>query len=870
MGFRATRHGGAIDPRTGLPTVPSPSPARHGGAIDPRTGLPITPSASPGSSTQPYHAGASSPVIQQPYSSPASPQPVQQEQQYTYFYQAQGQPQQADGPYNYGSRLGQQEKGGFMTPVATESEVPFQSGVLVAAHHSQDSSNHNKIERFEPRPPRPGPPGKVFPTTLKRWKHNFSSLPGRNRKPGWVYRDTNKYRHRDSAGRVTILPRSDQYLSHIDGRLCYLHVQCTDDIFEAPGNATWSRTYIRKVSPLKARAATWVIDFSYDPESWKDWGVMILRAFPAAIAMTLCFWDLTEAKVENNGCYAPVPAAFWGTAKVWGNGLENKKGLSELATNHQTYHTLKPRHLCFLNNPESDQPYGVTVRAVEEWKFEEKGGREKSLDYLFVAFSGEQFPSNSPEDMMALIQMAEHACREAKLPAFWISSHCMLETSENQVDVYRIADILRGAQRMAIVVGPSAMSTKKRTNTDTDALLRQWGSRMWTFPEVLLCPGHSIRVYNRAMPNSPLSITKNQFAGRVWADSGDVELSSQLIEHYNGTLALSRLELAILLLKCLFARQTHTWFAGDHSYALMGLLRLRPQIDGTDSPFQAFARISLANDSDNLLERAICILPTSPTQPFYDFSDVYKSELWDITPTCQVAAICDNDTGATKLMEFQFVFFIVGIVLSTSRQVAPGVILLLVYFVLWLWTPNIVRLSLGGKLTNVQAALFGFEGYLNAPTVERAIFGGNFDRLGWSTNRSPLSRSYINEFGERVGEDPCTADIQVRNKIEKAKHGKALPGQMRIFTLVDTYNMQMTLFEAERPPSCVVLCGAEGGMRRAVACSYDFTTSTMYRETVLRMPTTSLNRMDRVPRFRFGLRRPEEGFELRRVVATEV
>lgn len=46
-------------------------------------------------------------------------------------------------------------------------------------------------------------------------------------------------------------------------------------------------------------------------------------------------------------------------------------------------------------------------------------------------------------------------------------------------------------------------------------------------------------------------------------------------------------------------------------------------------------------------------------------------------------------------------------------------------------------------------------------------------------------------------------------------------------------------------------------MQRAVACSYDFTTQTMYRETVLRLPTTALNRMDRAPRVRVGFRRPE-------------
>lgn len=69
--------------------------------------------------------------------------------------------------------------------------------------------------------------------------------------------------------------------------------------------------------------------------------------------------------------------------------------------------------------------------------------------------------------------------------------------------------------------------------------------------------------------------------------------------------------------------------------------------------------------------------------------------------------------------------------------------------------------------------------------------------------------------------------------------------------------MELTMFQAARPPTCIFLCASEGGMQRAVACSYDWTTQTMYRETVLRMPTTALNRMDRVPRFRVGIQRPE-------------
>jgi len=76
----------------------------------------------------------------------------------------------------------------------------------------------------------------------------------------------------------------------------------------------------------------------------------------------------------------------------------------------------------------------------------------------------------------------------------------------------------------------------------------------------------------------------------------------------------------------------------------MGLLRLRPKIDRTDSPFQAFARLSLANDSNQLLERLMCILPKHPAQHWYSVSDAFGVNLWDIYPTCQVAGICENDT----------------------------------------------------------------------------------------------------------------------------------------------------------------------------------------------------------------------------------
>ena len=355
---------------------------------------------------------------------------------------------------------------------------------------------------------------------------------------------------------------------------------------------------------------------------------------------------------------------------------------------------------------------------------------------------------------------------------------------------------------------------------------------MWTFPEVLLSPGRTISVYTRdGNLQSPLVVAKNQFAAQVWTYM-EPDVARHLIDHYLGSISLSHLEQAVLALKCLYSRRTTEYLPGDQAYALMGLLRLRPQVDRTDTAFQAFSRLSLANDSDGLLERYICTLPLTKEQPWYDMTDAYESSLWDITPYCQVAGIADNDTiiidGAWGIsirwktfypvywstgpswkrwfsaiaVEWNGAFFITAIALIASgasannsttvsdgfttttytsnagtAMIIPGVMFLLLFLYIWLITPNLVRVIYGGKFADTQAEMFGFEGHLNAPTIERAIFGGNFGRFSWTTNGSPLSRSVVNEFGERVGIDPCK-DPEIRMKVEAAK--QARPGDMRV------------------------------------------------------------------------------------------
>lgn len=138
----------------------------------------------------------------------------------------------------------------------------------------------------------------------------------------------------------------------------------------------------------------------------------------------------------------------------------------------------------------------------------------------------------------------------------------------------------------------------------------------------------------------------------------------QLVDHYEGNMILSQLELVTLALECLHKRVTIQYLSGDHSYALMGLLRIRPKIDPTDSAFQAFARyftilshnrkglirltlhsLSLANGSDQLLERLICVLPKSPDQPWHSMDDAYDAKLWDILPQdVGIAGVGEDDS----------------------------------------------------------------------------------------------------------------------------------------------------------------------------------------------------------------------------------
>jgi hypothetical protein len=409
---------------------------------------------------------------------------------------------------------------------------------------------------------------------------------------------------------------------------------------------------------------------------------------------------------------------------------------------------------------------------------------------------------------------------------------------ERDEDIYGISDVVRNAQSLAIILGESGGGqTKTRLE-----LLIEWGTRMWTFPEVLLAhPKKEILVYTRGQENNPWRLTRMELAYQIW--QVDRLRVRELIDHYDNTLTLSRLELVVIALECLLSRKTNMHSEGDLAYALMGLLRQRPTVDFTDSAFQAFARLSLANDSDKLLERVICLLPKDPAayksrdrHYWATLDDFWDAKLWDVDPICQIAAIGSDDTiildGAyaatihwdsfrrvaitTKetwtrlisrsLLRLAPAYMLVSITLLSQKNIPIGSLMLIIAVVATLLSPILTLHMYGGKVWSTQPWLFGFEGHMPIKEIETKIFGFPQNRLSWTPYGSSLlehrpRKSFLKD--ECRGIDP----IMIAEKRELVDRGPTAEyGEPRVFTLVDTNTMYVSIYllpslSSPSPPS---------------------------------------------------------------------
>ncbi|RHZ45938.1 uncharacterized protein CDV56_104441 [Aspergillus thermomutatus] len=582
---------------------------------------------------------------------------------------------------------------------------------------------------------------------------------------------------------------------------------------------------------------------------------------------------------RNNGRYEQFKYHYWGYSKAPANLHEIQPSRASILSAHRqnangiSKRPLRPRQLCLLRDEG-----GIVIVNVSEWE-----AVHGSIEYLFICYTTEQFSHELNEDMDELHRIAEAATRTAGVAAYWLACSCMPEDEEQFEDVYRISDVVRGAHALVVIIGPPP-----GFSPDASEMLRHLGSRMWTFPEVLLSSSrHPISIYTRGCaPDSFRTLSKRNFAIEAW---GDAPVSRQLIDHYEASIILSPLELVSVALQCFPNRDTTAYYPGDLSYALMGLLRRRPNVNQNDSAFEAFCRLSLANDSDQLIERLICMLPRKNDRPWHEIDDFWDSNLWDIEPLCQVVGLGGEDTVilsgafgapirwksfepvnllmrntvrrwvARAVLRSTPLWLFTGVVSLLASSLSKGITLLTMigwiftglYILVMLASPYLIYYLYVGKTWAAQPWLFGFEGYMDIGEIETLIFGINLGRLKWSPYSSDLSLHEA-QNGECAGQDP-TRRQSTAQFVYAAQNSQY--GELKLFTLIDTNTLTVTLFRAVRPPVAMLLCGSEGGMQRALLCSYDWKSQTLYRESVLQVDTLVLDRMSRVDRFRLGLKR---------------
>ncbi|KAJ3940846.1 uncharacterized protein N0V96_008718 [Colletotrichum fioriniae] len=338
--------------------------------------------------------------------------------------------------------------------------------------------------------------------------------------------------------------------------------------------------------------------------------------------------------------------------------------------------SLRPRYLCFVRDFE--QGIYETVKVSD---YLAQHGDDVDLEFVFVSYTRLQFRVATEEelnkhdypdeatrnankevarqDREILAKWGMDAAKGVGKRAFWLDFECVRNddgiarsTSSSQ-DVYRICDIVRAAHSMIIAIGPSAndkvasilASTEppeyKRENVTP--WLRQWGSRLWTLPELLLCPAeYRIRLYVLGDQAEPKELAKRNFAERAWDDA---EAVKELVDHFEGSAILTDLRLIEAALACFSRRQTDQFNKGDIAYATMGLFpnRHRPPVNKDDSGFQAFAKLSIANDSGAFLSRLIS-LSQPDGAPWHRVEDTWGARLSEIFPSVSITGVVGADT----------------------------------------------------------------------------------------------------------------------------------------------------------------------------------------------------------------------------------
>lgn len=152
------------------------------------------------------------------------------------------------------------------------------------------------------------------------------------------------------------------------------------------------------------------------------------------------------------------------------------------------------------------------------------------------------------------------------------------------------------------------------------------------------------------------------------------------------------------------------------------------------------------------------------------------------------------------------------------------------------FSPLAVRQLCNGGSSGVSCHLIGFEGTMTLRQIEKAIYGNYNARLTYSPSSSIFSKDLRHpklRMGVESPDENGDPEGPEHWKQQRVKHN--IPDSHRLFTIVDTGDLTVTVIAAQRPPVVALIAGREGGMLRSLLCSWRFETNCLYRECVIRM-----------------------------------
>ncbi|OBT61202.1 hypothetical protein VE03_08711 [Pseudogymnoascus sp. 23342-1-I1] len=536
------------------------------------------------------------------------------------------------------------------------------------------------------------------------------------------------------------------------------------------------------------------------------------------------------------------------------------------------------------------RPRKLFLKVGKSWEIVNDDGAHADKPYLFISYAANQFEREADATgrltlthaaSLYLQQRAEAIVVEHKLEAYWMDHLRSPHQPEATDDVHRFSDVVRGSAAVHVLLP----EYKEVRNS-----LARFGKRLWCLPECLLAPGHAIHVHGgggaetipiMSLPARAWTAPYTDDSGAVVKGKGRKEEFRLLAEHFSGLLTLTRLELFSVALGAMRALEFYPFQEGDMAYALMGLLTKRPSMDSSDSEQQALARLCLENDSDRIIERMVCMLPLRAVGEtgWLGVEDGLGASLWNVEPMCQVAGICNDEAviidgchaasiewGKIPRMRFKsrksdaqstvlgilglktiFIVFFISLFLTAVIMEITAIFvgstpweIKLVLFYLWksvyitllailaigFITPFCLPFTFGGEVEEIQPWLVGFQGMIPIERLESLVFGNYAGRLNYTASSGLL----------------CSRDTLTRKGVAPTLDMDAIPKGHQIFTLLDTGSLTVTIFSAPRPPTVALVCGSEGGMLRAVLCSYNPLTNALRKENVLRKERGMLGR----------------------------